>query len=83
MKKIILAAIIFFSSCKSEQSGDKSISVTNSDGIYRLIRPEGKPNALGAKDVEIWAKDGVSTNDFVYLKSVWSDGSFKFTRVLP
>lgn len=47
------------------------------DGVYRMIRPKSGAN------IELWSKDGVSTNDYVYMPRFWANGDPAFTRILP
>jgi hypothetical protein len=55
------------------------------DGLayYRLIRPQGKVGPDGSFGAELWSKDGVPTNDYVYLRTVMAGGRDHFTRVSP
>ena len=61
----------------------QEIVITDSTGTYRQIRPEGPPNEYGARDMELWSKDGVSTNQYIYAKRVFSNGDIMFTRMQP
>lgn len=61
-----------------------TVSETNKDGVYRLIRPEGPHNKeTGEYSIALWSKDGVDTNKFVYMRSVLSNGESHYTRVSP
>lgn len=63
--------------------GCKKSDVTQDQtGTYRLIRPESR-DAQGLISIEIWAKDGVPTNRFVYARRIMADGGSVFTRMLP
>jgi hypothetical protein len=50
---------------------------------YRLVRPQGKVGPDGSFEAEIWSKDGVPTNEYVYLRTVMAGGRDHFTRVSP
>jgi hypothetical protein len=51
-------------------------------GTYRLLRAESK-DASGIIDIELWSKDGVSTNKYVYMKRTLYGGDIVFVRIEP
>lgn len=55
--------------------------VVNASGRYRLIRPESIPDATGLRDIELWSKDGVDTNQYIFRRHIFSDGSYQFIRM--
>lgn len=58
-------------------------TMTIGTNVYRLFRPEGEPNEYGARFIELWSKDGVPTNEFVYMRTVFANGDSHFTRIQP
>lgn len=60
-------------------SPSKPITVTNSQGTFTLIRPEGERQADGSYEVELWAKKGTPTNKTVYIRTMGG----LFTGTLP
>ncbi len=56
--------------------------VKDETGVYRLIRRESK-DASGVIDIELWSKDGVPTNKYVYMKRTLYNGDKIFVRVEP
>jgi hypothetical protein len=82
--KLSLLLCLLLLSCSREPTVKKPIiTITTVQGTFELIRPEGKPNAAGAVDIALWAKEGVSTNDYVYMRTKFADGTDHFTRMLP
>lgn len=60
-----------------------AITTMTVNGVtYRLIRPATAKAADGSSDIELWDKEGETSTEYVYMRSQWSDGSSKFTRIL-
>lgn len=52
-------------------------------GIFRLIRQQGKPDTNNTYDIELWSKDGVDTNEVIFRRFEYPDGSTYFIEVRP
>ncbi len=79
MKRLFSTSLLLFLLCACSP---EPITMTTAQGTFILIRPEG-PIVNGVRDIELWQKEGVSTNQYVYMRSVFADGSSHFTRLLP
>ena len=63
MKAILIAAVILLAGCSNQDV------VKTSEGTFRKIRERSALNKYGAFDIELWAKDGVPTNKYVFRRS--------------
>lgn len=80
MKKSLSLLLVFILAACSQTP--PQVVVKTEDGTFRQIRPEGKLDKSGAYEIAIWAKDGVSTNEYVYMQRTFADGKVMFTRMI-
>jgi hypothetical protein len=73
-----IGVVVILAACSPQRE-----VVTNEQGTFELIRPRGQPNELGAYNIALWAKRGVPTNQFIYMRIQHPDGSSHFISMLP